>query len=60
MLIVGCTWTLDEGGTQTELAISRPEAFQLLEGVAQSKLFGKLKTKEQREKQEKYEDWSDR
>lgn len=60
MLIVGCTWTLDEGGTQTELAISRPEAFQLLAGVSQSKLFGKLKTKEQREKQEKYEDWSDR
>ena len=58
MLIVGCTWTLDEKGTQTELAISRPEAFQLLEGMGQSKLFGKLKTKEQRDKQEKYSDWS--
>ena len=46
MLIVGCTWTLDEKGTLTELAIARPEAFQLLEGMGQSKLFGKLKTKE--------------
>lgn len=59
MLIVGCTWTLDERGTLTELAISRPEAFQLLEGVGQSKLFGELKTKEQRDKQEKYSDWSE-
>lgn len=59
MLIVGCTWTLDERGTNTELAIARPEAFQLLEGVAQSKLFGKLKTKEQRDKREKVEDWSE-
>lgn len=59
MLIVGCTYTLDDqGGTLTELAISKPEAFQLLEGVSQSKLFGKLKTKEQREKREKVEDWS--
>lgn len=58
LLIVGCTWTLDEGGTQTELAVARPEAFQLLAGVSQSKLFGKLKTKEQRDKREKVEDWS--
>ena len=58
MLIVGCTWTLDSRGTNTELAIARPEAFQLLEGVAQSKLFGKLKTKEQRDKREKVDDWS--
>lgn len=58
MLIVGCTWTLDEKGKLTELAIARPEAFQLLEGMGQSKLFGKLKTKEQRDKQEKYSDWS--
>lgn len=59
LLIVGCTWTLDErNGTLTELAVARPEAFQLLEGVAQSKLFGKLRTKEQREKREQYEDWS--
>lgn len=59
MLIVGCTYSIDDhGGTLTELAISKPEAFQLLEGVAQSKLFGKLKTKEQREKREKVEDWS--
>ncbi|WP_153114624.1 phage baseplate assembly protein [Rhodocyclus tenuis] len=60
MLIVGCTYTLDDqGGTLTELAISQPEAFQLLEGVTQSRLFGKLKTKEQRDRKEKVEDWSD-
>lgn len=59
MLIVGCTYTLDEqNGTLTELAIAKPEAFQLLEGVSQSKLFGKLKSKEQREKRETVEDWS--
>ena len=59
MLIVGCTYTLDDqGGTLTELAISQPEAFQLLEGVTQSRLFGKLKTKEQRDRKEKVEDWS--
>ena len=59
MLIVGCTYSLDDmSGTLTELAIARPESFQLLEGVSQSKLFGKLKTKEQREKREKVEDWS--
>jgi prophage tail gpP-like protein len=59
LLIVGCTWTLDDrNGTLTEMAVSRPEAFQLLEGVAQSKLFGKLRSKEQREKREKSEDWS--
>lgn len=58
MLVVGCTWTLDDsGGTLTELAIARPESFQLLEGVAQSRLFGKLRSKEQREKREQYEDW---
>lgn len=59
MLIVGCTWTLDgNNGTLTELAIAKPEAFQLLEGLTQSRLFGKLKTKEQREKREKSDDWS--
>lgn len=59
VLIVGCTYTLDEqGGTLTELAIARPEAFLLLEGVSQSKLFGKLRSKEQRDKREKVEDWS--
>lgn len=59
MLVVGCTYTLDDrGGTLTELAIAKPEAFQLLAGVSQSKLFGKLKSKEQREKREKSEDWS--
>lgn len=59
LLIVGCVYSLDDRqGTLTELAIARPESFQLLEGVAQSKLFGKLRTKEQREKREKVKDWS--
>ena len=59
MLIVGCTYSLDEiTGTLTELAIARPDAFELLSGVSQSKLFGKLTTREQREKREKVEEWS--
>ena len=59
LLIVGCTYTMDDrSGTLTELAIARPEAFELLEGVSQSKLFGKLNTKTQREKREKFDDWS--
>lgn len=59
MLIVGCTYGLDDQkGTLTELAIARPDAFQLLEGVTQSRLFNKLRTKEQREKREKAEDWT--
>jgi len=59
MLVVACTWTLDDsGGTLTELAISRPDAFQLLEGVAQSRLFGTLRSKEERKKREQFEDWS--
>ena len=59
MLIVGCTYSLDNwSGTLTELAIARPDAFELLEGVGQSKLFGKLKTREQRQKRESVDDWS--
>lgn len=59
MLIVGCSYTLSEqGGSLTELAIARPDAFQLLEGMPKSNLFGKIRTKEQRERREKVEDWS--
>lgn len=59
MLVVGCTYSLDDrSGTLTELAIAKPDAFQLLEGVSQSRLFGKLRSKEQREKREKNDDWS--
>ena len=59
MLIVGCVYTLDEErGTLTELAIMRPEAFERLEGVAAGKAFSKMKTKEQRDKKEKVDDWS--
>jgi prophage tail gpP-like protein len=37
MLIVGCTYLLDSGGTTTEIEIARPEAFELLpEGVKPS------------------------
>lgn len=60
LLIVGCIYSLDDqGGTLTELAVGQPEAFQLLDGVKQSKLFGKLRTKEQREKRATVEDWSE-
>jgi prophage tail gpP-like protein len=59
MLIVGSTYSLDDqSGTLTELAIARPDAFELLAGVSQSKVFGKLKTREQRKKREAVEDWS--
>jgi prophage tail gpP-like protein len=59
MLIVACTYTLDaQAGTQTELTIARPEAFELLEGVRQSKLSGTLKTRAQRTKREQVTDWS--
>lgn len=58
MLIVGCTWTLDERGTLTELTIARREAFDLLAGIGRSKLAGKLNDKEQREKKKKGDDWS--
>jgi prophage tail gpP-like protein len=60
MLIVGCTYTLDDrSGSLTELAVARPEAFDLLEGVGtSSKLFGKLSTKEQRQKREQVMDWN--
>lgn len=57
LLVVGATYSLDERGTLTELAVANPNAFALLEGVGASKLFGKLKTREQRERREKVEDW---
>lgn len=58
MLIVGCTWTLDERGTHTELTIARREAFDLVEGIGRSKLSKKLNDKEQKEKKKKGDDWS--
>lgn len=58
MLIVGCVYTLDERGTLTELVIANPDAFLLLEGVAAGKLFGKLRSKDQRDRREKVDDWS--
>jgi len=58
MLIVGCTWTLDERGTHTELTIARREAFDLIEGIGRSKLSKKLNDKEQSEKKKKGDDWS--
>ncbi len=44
-LIVSCTYTLDEGGTLTELELCRPEAFELLEGVKSSRLGNAIKGK---------------
>lgn len=58
MLIVGCAYTLDEGGTRTELSIARRESFELLAGIGRSKLGQKLNDKEQKEKKKKGDDWS--
>lgn len=58
MLIVGCTWTLDDRGTQTELSIARRESFDLLNGIAKSKLSKKINEKLQRGKKGKEDDWS--
>jgi prophage tail gpP-like protein len=59
MLIVGCTYTLDERrGTETELSIALPEAFDLVAGIGASKLGRKLNDKEQAEKKKKGDDWS--
>jgi prophage tail gpP-like protein len=57
MLIVGCLFTLDEGGSRTALSIARREAFDLISGIGRSKLFKKLNTKEEREKKKKADDW---
>lgn len=58
MLIVGCTYTLDDSGTMTTLSIARREAFDLIAGIGRSKLARKLNDKEQREKKKKGDDWS--
>ncbi len=59
MLVVGCTYTLDDrAGSLTELAIARPDAYQIIDAEGKPKLFDKIRTKEQREKREKYEDWA--
>jgi len=58
MLIVGCTWRLDERGTTTQLTIARRESFVLVSGVARSKLAKKLNDKAQKEKKKKGDDWS--
>lgn len=58
VLIVGCSWSLDERGTRTELSIARPEAFELLNGIGVSRLKGKLNDKSQAEKKKKGADWA--
>ncbi len=59
MLIVGCLYTLDDGGTRTALSIARREAFDLVAGIGKSKLFKKISTKEEKEKKQKAnDDWS--
>jgi len=57
MLIVGCTWRLDEQGTRTDLTIARREAFELQTGIGVSRLRAKLNDKEQSEKKKKGDDW---
>jgi len=59
MLIVGCLYTLDESGARTALSIARREAFDLVGGIGRSRLFGKINTREEREKKKKADDdWS--
>lgn len=59
MLVVGCMYTLDDGGTRTALSIARREAFDLISGIGRSKLFKKINAKEEREKKKKADnDWS--
>jgi prophage tail gpP-like protein len=59
MLIVGCMYTLDDGGSRTALSIARREAFDLVAGIGKSKLFKKINTKEEKEKKKKKaDDWS--
>lgn len=58
MLIVGCTYTLDDSGTMTTLSIARREAFDLVAGIGRSKLSRKLNDKEQREKKKKGGNWN--
>lgn len=57
MLIVGCAYTLDEGGTRTTLTICRRQAFELFSGIGKSKLNKKLNDKEEKEKKKKGDDW---
>lgn len=47
MLIVSCTYTLDERGTCTELAIALPEAYEMMEQMGRSNLQSKVKAKQQ-------------
>lgn len=58
MLIVGCSWRLDERGTTTELTIGRREAFDLLSGIGRSKLKQRLNHKMEVEKHKKGDRWS--
>lgn len=58
LLIVGCVYTLDDRqGSLTELAVALAEAFRLLEGVGQSKLFGRMRSKEERQRREQSHGW---
>lgn len=49
MLIVGCSYSLSDDGTLTDLTFARREAFELLPGVGQSRLASRLNHKTQRE-----------
>lgn len=56
MLIVRCVYTLDARGTRTQLTISRPEAFDLVDGVGRSRLDRKLHGKGRRDKKKRDDD----
>ena len=53
LLIVSCNYQLGEQGKFTALTFSRPEAFELVEGVGRSRLNAKLNDKTQKEKHKK-------
>lgn len=50
MLIIGCTWSLSNDGTQTDLTFCRREAFELLPGIGASRLTGRINHRTQAEK----------
>jgi prophage tail gpP-like protein len=59
MLIAGCTYTLDERGAHTEIAIARSEAFVRAGGVEAPRVFDKLRTRIERDRKDAAMDWSE-
>lgn len=53
MLIVGCSYSLSDEGTLTDLTFARREAFELVPGVGQSRLSSRLNHRTEKEKARK-------